>query len=84
MNKTLGDCTPTELYAALVRNCGPEGIAEMMPPVYRVAPELLAACQMALEDVTGPITPYGIKIRFATRDALESAIKKVKGSQRKP
>lgn len=41
------------------------------------APDLPEACRDALEDVEGPITPSGIKIRFSTREKLRAAIEKV-------
>jgi hypothetical protein len=38
--------------------------------------ELLEALQLALEDMTGPITSVGIRIRFNTLDKVRAAIKK--------
>lgn len=35
---------------------------------------LVEAAQDALEDITGPITDSGIKIRFSTRDKLVAAL----------
>lgn len=43
------------------------------------APELLEACKMALEDLTGPVTSQGIKIRFETLDKLREALAKAEG-----
>lgn len=36
---------------------------------------LVDAVREALEDVTGPITHSGIKIRYSTRDKLTAALK---------
>lgn len=45
------------------------------------APALYEACRDALEDVTGPITSGGIKIRYSTRDKLSTALALVDGPQ---
>lgn len=43
------------------------------------APDMYEALKAALQDITGPITNQGIKIRYSTLEAVQQALAKAEG-----
>lgn len=71
----------TVAYASGANQDEAEANAALIVHAINAHDALVAAAKDALEDVTGPITTSGIKIRFSTRDQLVAALALTEGQK---